>query len=221
VVAHPLCIAVTWIPCVLLGMWAAAVLPLNTDPNAVLGIMVNRFSGEILGGLIGAGILAAIMSSMDSQFLCLGSMFTNDIVVYFFGRERFTDAQRIMLGRGFVLGIVVVTFLIALNQPASVFKMGVWCFSGFAGLFPIAIGALYWKRSNKHGAIAAVLTVAVLWLVFLPQAIEGEFLIGGEGGVMPVTLLVVLSTTVMIVVTLLTPAPDREVTDKFFPASRD
>ena len=216
VVAHPLCIAITWIPCILLGMWAASILPLDTNPNAVLGVIVNRFSGEVLGGLIGAGVLAAIMSSMDSQFLCLGSMFTNDIVVHRFGRERFTESQRIWLGRWFVLAIVVVTFLIALGEPGSVFKMGVWCFSGFAGLFPIAIAALYWKRSNKQGVIAAVLTVAVLWVYFLPDAIGGEFLLFHT--VMPVTLVVALSTIVMVVVTLVTPAPDREIVDKFFPS---
>lgn len=214
VVAHPLCIAITWIPCVLLGMWAASVLPLHTNPNAVLGMMVNKFSGEILSGLIGAGILAAIMSSMDSQFLCLGSMFTNDFVVQLVGKDRFSDRQRIQLGRVFVFVIVLVTFLIGLFEPATVFPMGVWCFSGFASLFPVAFAAVYWKRSNKYGAIAAVLSVAVLWCVFLPEAIQGEFLIAG---MMPVTVLFVVSTTALVLGTLLTPAPENSLVEKFFP----
>ena len=81
VVAHPICILITWLPCVLLGVWAAGILPLETtDPNSVLAKMVSSHAPAVLVGLIGAGIMAAIMSSMDSQFLCLGSLFTNDIV---------------------------------------------------------------------------------------------------------------------------------------------
>jgi len=214
VVAHPLCILVTWLPCVLLGVWAAGVLPLNTPPNLVLPMMVSRYSSDVLSGLIGAGILAAIMSSMDSQFLCLGSLFTNDIVVHHFGEDRFSDRAKVFLGRGFVVFVVLLTYLIALSNPRSVFDLGVWCFTGFASLFPVLISALYWRRSNAAGAIAAVLTVAILWLTFLPRVLEGEeFLLFG---MMPVTLLLAASTLAQVGVTLLTPPPDPALVEKFF-----
>jgi SSS family solute:Na+ symporter len=214
VVAHPICILVTWLPCVLLGMWAAGVLPLSTPPNKVLPMMVSRFSGDILGGLIGAGILAAIMSSMDSQFLCLGSLFTNDIVAHHLGKDRLTDRSKVFLGRGFVVGIVVVCYLIGLTNNRSVFDLGVWCFTGFASLFPVVFASLYWRRSNAAGAIASVLVVAVLWLYYLPSVLgEGEFLIAD---MMPVTVLIAASTFTLVVVTLATPPPPRELVQKFF-----
>ncbi len=218
VVAHPICILITWVPCVLLGMWAFGILPDGTNPNAVLGMMVARYSGEVLAGLIGAGVLAAIMSSMDSQFLCLSSLFTNDIVSHHLGKDKISDEKKILLGRGFVVLIVLVCYLIGLSNTQSVFDLGIWCFTGFAGLFPILVAALYWKRSNKQGAIAGVLTLAVLetagYLLSL-SAHEGEFLILG---MMPVAFIVTITTAVMVLVTLLTPPPDEALVEKFFPA---
>ncbi|MCZ6792439.1 MAG: sodium:solute symporter family protein [Planctomycetota bacterium] len=223
VVAHPICIMITWIPCILLGMWAAGKLPLETTaPNAVLGVMVGRYSTDVVAGLISAGVLAAIMSSMDSQFLCLSGLFTNDIVRRYFGGDRFTDRQVVLLGRGFVVFMVAACYAIGLSfvQEHSVFDLGVWCFTGFASLFPVLLAALYWKRSNKYGAIAAVLTVAALWVWFLPGVIDKdpkeEFLLL-EIGIMPVTVTFAASTLVLVVVTLITPRPDPEIVSKFFP----
>ena len=234
VVAHPICILITWVPCVLLGMWAFGILPEGTKPNAVLGTMVARYSGEVLAGLIGAGVLAAIMSSMDSQFLCLSSIFTNDIIDHHFGKGEISDEKKILLGRGFVVLIVLVCYLIGLSNTQSVFDLGVWCFTGFASLFPILFAALYWRRSNKQGAIAGVLTVAALWLYGLfsvlkggevllrdlfPESLQESLHLTGEfGAMMPVALIVGLATAAMVIVTLLTPPPDDELVEKFFPA---
>jgi SSS family solute:Na+ symporter len=219
VVAHPICIAITWLPCILLGIWAAAELPAATDPNAVLGTMVAKHSTELLSGLIGAGVLAAIMSSLDSQFLCLGSLFTNDIVAPYghrLGLGEIGDRARVWLGRCFVAAMVLVAFLIGLGDPGGVFPIGVWCFTGFASLSPVVFAAVYWKRSNKWGAIAATGTVAGLWLGFLGDALTGEFLIAG---MMPVTILIAASTAVLVIVTLLTPPPPPDLQEKFFPGS--
>ena len=99
---------------------------------------------------ISVSVKAAIMSSMDSQFLCLSSLFTNDIVSHHLGKDKISDEKKILLGRGFVVLIVLVCYLIGLSNTQSVFDLGVWCFTGFAGLFPILVAALYWKRSNQQ-----------------------------------------------------------------------
>ena len=99
VVAHPVLIMVVWVPCVLLGIWATSamidgepVIPYGfTNQNAVLAKMVVALTGPVLGGLLTAGILAAIMSSLDSQFLCIGSIFTNDIVAHYISHDRLTE----------------------------------------------------------------------------------------------------------------------------------
>ena len=159
VFAHPLCILIVWVPCVLIGIWATGILP-PLDPtkvSGVLGQMVARLvSSPILSGFLIAGILAAIMSSLDSQFLCLGTMFTNDIVIHKLGSGKLSDRQVILIARGFVVGIVTLTYLLSLVAPQNVFDLAVWCFSGFGALFPLVFAAVFWKRVTKAGAYACI-----------------------------------------------------------------
>ena len=169
IVVHPLLILLVWLPCVLVGVWATSatldghrIIPADlTNENTVLVRMVTSLSGPILAGFLSAGILAAVMSSLDSQFLCLGTMFTQDIVLYYGGTERFTDRQIIWLSRSFIVVIVLVTYLISLLKLPGVFDLGIWCFSGFTSLVPLLAASLYWKRLTRAGAYAGVLTAAV------------------------------------------------------------
>ncbi|MGI9455398.1 MAG: sodium:solute symporter family protein, partial [Aeoliella sp.] len=170
VVAHPIFIMIVWVPCVLIGVWATTNLipdrpPLPSNPNAILPFLVKTQTGAVLGGLLTAGILAAIMSSLDSQFLCLGTIFMNDVVTHYAGRERFSDRQQVLLARAFIVGIVAVTYVLSLLQPVSVFAMGVWCFSGFTALFPIVTAALYWRGLSTWGAVSGILAAIVSWSI--------------------------------------------------------
>ncbi|MGI9013568.1 MAG: sodium:solute symporter family protein [Phycisphaerales bacterium] len=236
VIAHPVCIMIVWLPCILIGIWAAGqvgmgalrVPPNVPNSNWVLGGMVGTFvHSNLLTGLLAAGVLAAIMSSLDSQFVCLGSMFTNDIVVPLARRDRFSDSQKLWLGRAFVIGVVAVTYLISLTNPAHVFDLGVWCFTGFAALFPLVFAAVYWKRATRAGAIACVLATVVAWLVFFADAMiftEKGYLgskdLGTEeylvNGVMAVTYIFAASLLALIVVSLITKPLSRETIEKFF-----
>jgi SSS family solute:Na+ symporter len=221
VVAHPICIMLVWLPCILIGIWAlGAGIKLPPDKaGAVLGIMVNKLNSPVMSGLITAGILAAIMSSLDSQFLCLGSMFTNDIVVHHFGEDHFTDKQKILMARVFTLLIVAVTYLLSLFSPNKVFVLGVWCFSGFAGLFPLVLASLYWKGTTKAGAYACVLATAASWVFFFVRSGNGAT----EGlvyGMMPVLFIVLISAAALVVVSLFTQPPTRVTLNQFFPPAK-
>jgi SSS family solute:Na+ symporter len=221
VILHPVFILIVWVPCVLLGVWAAAavhqgLIPEPKSPNAVLGIMVSKLTNPYLSGLLTVGILAAIMSSLDSQFLCIGTMFTHDIVLHFWGKDRFNDKQKTLLGRLFVLFIVIVAFLLSLAEPRSVFSLGVWCFSGFASLSPLVIAALYWKRATRAGAIASVLTTAVAWILLFRQAGWGANRSYLFLGMMPVATIFLCSASALVIVSLLTKPPSRTVLDRYF-----
>ena len=152
VIAHPLCIMIVWVPCVLVGAWASGVLPPGIPPPAVLSAMLKLLVGDpILTGLLTAGVLAAIMSSLDSQFLCLGTMFTNDIVLHRVKTNKYSDKQIIFIARIFIVVIVAFTYALAMwAKDANVFDLAVWCFSGFSALFPVVFSALYWKRATKQ-----------------------------------------------------------------------
>lgn len=220
VVAHPLLVAAVWLPCVLIGVWAGGQLDLPLDQaNKVLGIMVARFTTPVMGGVVTAGILAAIMSSLDSQFLCLGTLFTHDVVLRL--RPDASDAEKIAWGRAFVVLVVAVTYALSLLSSRSVFDLGVWCFSGFAGLVPLVLATLYWRRATGPGAVASVLATAGTWLaLFLsdPGAADtGEYLVLG---VMPVTWIVLASATALVAVSLATAPPDDAVVERYLGAAR-
>ncbi len=239
VVAHPIFIAVVWVPCILIGVWAAGLfadgglrLPKNPDgtpiSNAVLGAMINQLvHSNVLSGLVGAGVLAAIMSSLDSQFVCLGTMFTNDIVIRLAGRDRLTDTQKIWISRAFILTIVGVTYGLAVymmgddRRSQSVFALGVWCFSGFAALFPLVFAAVYWRRTTKAGALACVLVTTVVWSVLFYRDIFAEKAPGSEEeklifGMMPVAIIFAASAVTLVVVSLITRPLSTATINKFF-----
>ncbi|MEM9236724.1 MAG: sodium:solute symporter family protein [Verrucomicrobiota bacterium] len=218
VIAHPICIMIVWVPCVLIGIWATGVLPPDATPGAVLALMVGKLIGTpIIVGLVTAGILAAIMSSLDSQFLCLGTMFTNDIVLHRSKKER-SDKQIIFLARAFIVGIVTLTYILSLLLfDRNVFDLAVWCFSGFAALTPLVLAALYWRRATKAGAYASVIATTVTWFIFFAMSgFGGEFTV--FGGVMPAAICWLAGAAAMIGVSLATKPPAEETVAKFFPS---
>ncbi|MDA0905820.1 MAG: sodium:solute symporter family protein [Verrucomicrobia bacterium] len=218
VVAHPICIMIVWVPCVLIGSWASGLLAPGIPPPAVLSAMLNLLVGDpLLTGLLTAGVLAAIMSSLDSQFLCLGTIFTNDIVVYRAGENKLSDSQKLRIARLFIVIIVALTYLLAMAlKNANVFDLAIWCFSGFAALFPLVFAALYWKRATKAGAIACVLSALFSWLYFFHKSgYGGEYFIGP--GIVPAAVCFLVSSTAMIGVSLLSRAPSSSTLERFFP----
>jgi SSS family solute:Na+ symporter len=219
VIAHPLCILIVWVPCVLIGSWATGLLPPGIPPPAVLSATLNMLVGDPwLTGLLTAGVLAAIMSSMDSQFLCLGTVFTNDIVVHRAGSKVYSDSQKLKIARSFIVIIVAVTYLLAMAvKNANVFDLAIWCFSGFSALFPLVFSALYWKRATKAGAIASVLTALISWAWFFHQSgYGGEYFVGP--GIVPAAICFVVSAGALVVVSLLTSPPAQSTIDQFFPS---
>ncbi len=223
VVLHPIFIAIVWVPCVLLGVWAAApgVVPPNFDPNKVLGFLVGKTS-PVLSGLLAAGVLAAIMSSLDSQFLCIGTIFTEDFMVHYRDKSKpFTDAQVVLMARSFIIAIVAATYGLSLLDPPGVFDLGIWCFSGFASLFPLAFAAVYWRGLSKAGAYAGIIAAFGSWVWLFVQSSFGkdeEFLLTLPGGydVQPVVGMLAASLTAMVVVSWVTPKPPAATLAKFF-----
>ncbi len=229
VVMHPIFIMIVWVPCVLIGAWAAGDLvtvppSVAENPNAVLPFMVNQLKIPALAGLLTAGVLAAIMSSLDSQFLCVGTMFTEDVLVHYGGRERFTDKQVIWAARMFIVAIVALTYFFSLFEPRRVFTLGVWCFSGFSSLFPLVFAALYWRGLTKAGAYACVLAAIGTWFyMFHASGYAGDETYGvqlplaPEGyEVMPVTIMLAASTMAMVIVSLVTPKPSEKTLARYF-----
>jgi SSS family solute:Na+ symporter len=224
-IAHPLFIGIVWVPCILIGIWAAGagITPPGGNPNALLPKIVTvLLQDPYLTGLLTAGILAAIMSSLDSQFVCLGTMFTHDIVFQVMGKERFSDRQQIFMGRAFIVAVVALTYMLSLFPPPKIFDLAVWCFSGFASLFPLVFASIYWRRVTKAGAFACVLTMVATWGYFFYDGLvrptlegvqhEGDYLVGG---MMPVAVIFAAATAALVIVSLMTSPPSDEHVDQF------
>jgi len=227
VVGQPLCIMIVWIPCVLIGVWATAatingesVVPpdlLPKDVNKVLPLMVARLAGPWLAGLLSAGVLAAIMSSLDSQFLCLGTMFTEDIVHHYGAGKRMTERQVVLLARSFIVLVVAVCFGLSLLPVGRVFTLAIWCFSGFAALAPVLAAVLYWKRLTAWGAAAGMLATAATGGWFFAQAEYGLNPHFTVFGMLPVVAMTAASTVATVLVSLVTRPPGAATLARFFP----
>jgi SSS family solute:Na+ symporter len=178
--------------------------------------MIQGHAPELLAGLLAAGVFAAIMSSLDSQVLSLGTMFTQDIVRHHGLHDRMSEGKQILVGRLFVAGLLLVTYAISLVAPSSIFKFGIWSFTGFAALFPVVLAAVFWKRSTRVAAIATVVSVAVMWVFFFVRGWSvPDYTVAGTG-IMPVGVMLLVASAVMVVVSLVTRPPDAQVVRRFF-----
>ncbi|HSF39782.1 MAG TPA: sodium:solute symporter family protein [Thermoanaerobaculia bacterium] len=216
---YPLCVALVWGPSVILGVLARADFP-DLPPGAASSIlvkMIDLYAPGVLAGLLAAGVWAAIMNSFDSQVLSVGTMFTQDIVRHYGFKDRMSERQQITVGRLFTVGILVVTFLLSLVMDRSLFKLGVWCFTGFAALLPVVVAAIFWRRSTKWGAFASTLSVVVLWVFFVIRGWESPNYTIADTGIMPVAVIFLVSAAAMVTGSLLTRPPGRATLDKFFP----
>jgi solute:Na+ symporter, SSS family len=221
IIFYPIAIAIVWIPSVLLGVMGTIDFPglQGAEANSILIRMIEMHANKFLAGVLAAGVISSVMNSLDSQSLAIGSMFTQDIVRHYRFHDRMSEQQQVFYGRLFVLLILLATYVISLFSGRSIFKLGIWSFTGFAALFPVVIAALYWKRSTRYGAFASVLSVIVLWIYFFFRAGESEAYTIGGTGIMPVAVIFLVSTVCMIFFSLISKAPDESVIQKFFPAA--
>ena len=106
-------------------------------------------------------------------------------------------------------------------NTASVFGLGIWCFTGFAALFPIVFAALYWKRVTAIGAYASMMVTAALWVLWFHQSGYGadkHFLVLG---MMPIAPLTVASAVALVAGSLCSTPPESRVVNRFFPRANN
>jgi solute:Na+ symporter, SSS family len=219
---YPVAIAIVWVPSVLLGVLGTINFPGLQGPaaNSILIRMIEMHANKLLAGILAAGVISSVMNSLDSQSLAIGSMFTQDIVRHYRFKDKMTEQHQVLYGRVFVLLVLLASYVLSLFSGRSIFRLGIWSFTGFAALFPVVIAALYWKRSTKYGAFASVITVIILWGYFFLRAGESETYTIGDSGIMPVGVIFVASALAMIVFSLLTRKPEDAIIEKFFPAPK-
>ena len=180
-----------------------------SDSSTVFIQMVRRIFPGVISGILLSAILAASMSTADSQLLASASAFASDVYKPVFRRGQAGDKEMIWAGRYVVLLIAIVAVIIAAN-PNSGTIMGLvenaWGVFG-AAFGPTIMLSLFWRRFNFAGAVAGILSGAIVdiaWLAFL-----------GKLGIYEILPGCIVSLIVAVVVTLATPEPGKEVTDLF------
>ena len=165
----------------------------------------------IMGGIILSGILSSTMSTADAQLLAASSSISENLMRKFFKVELSTKAS-IKIARAAVVAIAVVAVFLARNPDSSVFRIVSFAWAGFGSAFgPVVLLALFWRRSNKQGALAGMITGGAMVFIW-------KFLIAPMGGLFAIYELLpafLLALIVNIVVSLATGEPEKEVTDAY------
>jgi SSS family solute:Na+ symporter len=241
VIFYPLCILAIWMPCVFLGALSAgepavaSAVGAGGDSDQVMIILLKTHAPRWLAGILGAGIMAAVMAT-DSQILALSTMFTEDVFAYHGGRSRFGERAQVLTGRMFVLGVTAVAFIVGITTTQQIFDIAVkYAFTGYAALSPLVFAAVFWKRSTKYGALAGALTVAagvacVAWLESaytvpgivwqwkdVPLVVRTPSGAALYKGILPVVPLTLLSSLAVVCGSLLTRPPSSATLDRYFP----
>ncbi len=165
----------------------------------------------ILAGFVMAGILAATISSSDSYLLIAASAFAKNV---FQGvcKKNATDKQVMIVTRITLLVLALVGIVIALDEDSVIFQIVSFAWAGFGATFgPLMIFSLFWKRINKVGAIAGMVSGA--GMVFLWKLVISK--LGGAFGIYELLPAFIVSSICIVVFSLVTKAPSKEVLEDF------
>ena len=165
----------------------------------------------IIAGIIMAGILAATMSTADSQLLAAASSVSQDIAVEFLG-VRLSGKKSLLVARLTVIGIALVGLLLAWNPNSSVFRVVSFAWAGFGAAFgPVMLLSLFWKRSNRAGATAGMITGGAM--VFIWK--YGLAPMGGAFAIYELLPAFIAALAADVIVSLLTPAPGADIVNLY------
>lgn len=183
------------------------------DSETVIVAISNLLSkygvfAALLAGVILAGILASTMSTADSQLLAASSAISQDMMVGTF-KLKISSKTKMIAARATVVCIAILGVVFAWNPDSSVFRIVSFAWAGFGASFgPLVLFALFWKRTNKWGAIAGMISGGI-------TVIAWHYLKGGLFDLYELLPAFIISSLFIIVVSLLTEKPEDEIVNEF------
>ena len=197
-------------------MSAAGVIPVLEDGETIIIVISQLISSygalaAILAGIILAGILAATMSTADSQLLAAASSVSKDILKDTFWKNM-TEKMSITLARVTVIVIAVIAVFIARDPNSSVFGIVSFAWAGFGATFgPVILTALFWRRTNKQGALAGMICGGMM--VFVWKFVVRP--LGGAWNIYELLPAFLVALAAIVLVSLVTKAPEEEIVKTF------
>ena len=201
------------------SMAKAGVIAMPESQSAAENMIVNASHAlaqvgvlpAIIAGIIIAGILAATMSTADAQLLAAASGVTHNIINDVLG-IKLSDKKAMLIARLTVVGVAILGVIFASDPTSSIFRVVSFAWAGFGATFsPVMILSLFWKRCNKWGALAGMVSGGAMVFVW-------KFGVAKLGGVFAIYELLpafIISAVVIVVVSLLTPAPEAGIVEEF------
>lgn len=179
-------------------------------------IAQNGVFAALVAGVILAGIMAATMSTADSQMLAAASSVSQNIAQDFL-RIKMDGKKSLKIARITILVISVIAVFLASDPNSSVFGIVSFAWAGFGGAFgAVMLCALFWKRSNLQGALAGMVAGGVT--VFVWKYVVRP--IGGAWNIYELLPAFLVSLVAVVIVSLLTKAPSQEILDEFEAAKK-
>ncbi|MCI9449212.1 MAG: sodium/proline symporter PutP [Clostridiales bacterium] len=181
----------------------------NGTQETVFIVLSNDLFPPFIAGVLLSAILAAAMSTADSQLLVASSSFTSDIYKTVF-RRKASDKEELWIGRCVVIIVAVVAYFIAANPNCGgIMDLVGNAWAGFGAAFgPVILLSLFWRRLTYAGAITGIITgivTDVLWLNFLSE----------KTGIYEIVPGFIVCLIAAVAVSLIGPKPSKEVTDIF------
>src|SRR6266403_724801 len=112
VVLYPLAIMAIWLPCIFLGVLGTQLEPGLKNPDGILLHLLTDHAPVWLAGILGAGIISAVMGSDTHQVLAVSTMFTKDVFAHYGGKEKYGERGSVVFARGFILAVTLIAYLI-------------------------------------------------------------------------------------------------------------
>lgn len=141
---------------------ASLAAPVLENPERVFITLVELLFNPWVAGIILAAILAAVMSTLSSQLLVCSSVLSEDLYRGFF-RKQASQGELVWVGRASVLAVSILAIWMARDPDSRVLGLVSYAWAGFGSAFgPVLLLALFWKRMTRNGAIAGMVTGALM-----------------------------------------------------------
>ncbi|HHU23058.1 MAG TPA: sodium/proline symporter PutP [Clostridiales bacterium] len=207
--------AISLFAAVFIGIAGHALFPTafgsNSEAENIFILLSTNLFPAFLAGFVMAGILAATISSSDSYLLIAASAFSKNIYQGILKKEA-TDKQVMTVSRLTLLVITLIAIVIAMDENSVIFKLVSFAWAGFGATFgPLMIFSLFWKRITRQGAIAGIVSggsMVFIWKLLVRP-------LGGAFDIYELLPAFVISCIFIVVVSLLTPEPSREIQAEF------
>lgn len=215
ILLYPLLIGLFWLMSVILGVWGSIAIPGLTGAATenVVPMLAQKLAPRWMVGVLGAGILAAIMTSWDGQILAMSSMFSEDFYKPIFCKNRkLEEKEAKRISTAFIVGVSVIVYVLVLLKPASIISISSFSFAGTATLVPAYVGCLYWKKATNAGVTCSAIVGPLLCALWAFNILPASTTLGFFYG-LPAFLAAIV---VLVVVSKLTQQPAQKTVDNFF-----